>query len=185
MLTSSWESSAITTMYARLDDGFQHEIVILFCDLDGFKAINDEQGRDAGDAALQVVAHVMKQGCRNSDHLSRLGGGQFAVLAALVAAGLLGTVLLALFAKLRRGGLVKSVRGPGGSESVKQGVALAACLVPARRASAVANGATARQVCRGAYRSSRTSSRAARPAGSAKTATPSSSPTFCRIPFGS
>jgi diguanylate cyclase (GGDEF)-like protein/putative nucleotidyltransferase with HDIG domain len=51
-------------------------------DLDGFERINDEQGRAAGDAALQRVARTIRSAKRRFDSGARIGGEEFAVLAA-------------------------------------------------------------------------------------------------------
>ncbi|MCB1997183.1 MAG: GGDEF domain-containing protein [Burkholderiaceae bacterium] len=52
---------------------------VLFLDLDGFKAINDGQGHDAGDRALQAVAGVLTASLRPGDVAGRLGGDEFVV----------------------------------------------------------------------------------------------------------
>jgi diguanylate cyclase (GGDEF)-like protein len=51
------------------------------CDIDGFKAINDRQGDQAGDDALRGLVRVMTGTLRASDVLSRFGGDEFVVLA--------------------------------------------------------------------------------------------------------
>ena len=62
----------------------QH-LVVVFLDLDGFKAINDNHGHKAGDQLLMTVALRMKQTLRESDTLARLGGDEFvAVLTDLI-----------------------------------------------------------------------------------------------------
>ncbi len=55
---------------------------LLQLDLDGFKAINDTWGHEAGDAALVAVAGTLRATCRTSDVPIRLGGDEFLVVLA-------------------------------------------------------------------------------------------------------
>ena len=54
--------------------------LLLLCDLDGFKRINDNYGHAAGDAVLCSVAELLHRFVRRSDSIARLGGDEFAVL---------------------------------------------------------------------------------------------------------
>jgi diguanylate cyclase (GGDEF)-like protein len=53
---------------------------LLVLDLDGFKAVNDTAGHEAGDRVLQVVGRVIRENCRAIDIPARLGGDEFTVI---------------------------------------------------------------------------------------------------------
>ena len=56
------------------------KIGVAFVDQDGFKAINDTFGHEAGDHLLITLARRMRLALRESDTLSRLGGDEFAAV---------------------------------------------------------------------------------------------------------
>ena len=63
---------------AKRDGG---DLALMFIDLDGFKAVNDRYGHDAGDALLVQIARCFRATLRESDLLARVGGDEFALIA--------------------------------------------------------------------------------------------------------
>jgi diguanylate cyclase (GGDEF)-like protein len=53
---------------------------VLLIDLDGFKAVNDVAGHEAGDRLLCEVADALRRGARDRDLVARLGGDEFALV---------------------------------------------------------------------------------------------------------
>ena len=55
-------------------------LVVLACDLDGFKQVNDRFGHNSGDQLLKRVAGILQSNCRASDYVARVGGDEFTVV---------------------------------------------------------------------------------------------------------
>jgi diguanylate cyclase (GGDEF)-like protein len=55
-------------------------VVLMFIDLDGFKAVNDTWGHATGDLVLKTVARRVQARLRAEDALARLGGDEFVIL---------------------------------------------------------------------------------------------------------
>jgi two-component system cell cycle response regulator len=60
---------------------YREPLSLLFLDLDGLKAINDEYGHRAGSQALREVAGVIRAELRETDTGARWGGDEFTVIA--------------------------------------------------------------------------------------------------------
>lgn len=97
---------------------------VFYIDLDGFKAVNDALGHDAGDAVLVAVARVLGETVRANDLVARVGGDEFAI----VAHGLSTEHdAQALAAKMMEA--VAGIRMPG-NEHLTIGATIGACLLP-------------------------------------------------------
>jgi diguanylate cyclase (GGDEF)-like protein len=56
------------------------DLGLLFCDLDGFKGINDRLGHQIGDELLVAVSAALRATLREEDMLARVGGDEFVIL---------------------------------------------------------------------------------------------------------
>lgn len=82
-LTGLWNRRHFDEQLERVlneTDRFGGSSALVLCDLDFFKRVNDTYGHDAGDAVLQQVASVLRDGVRTVDVCARLGGEELALI---------------------------------------------------------------------------------------------------------
>lgn len=78
LLNRSAFTLALDRAVARRSD--PGSTALLFCDLDGFKKVNDTLGHAAGDIVLTEVARRLGFTTRESDSIARFGGDEFVLL---------------------------------------------------------------------------------------------------------
>lgn len=61
----------------RRESGAVH---VALCDVDHFKAVNDNHGHQTGDDVLCEVARMLVAGCREYDTVGRIGGEEFLIV---------------------------------------------------------------------------------------------------------
>ncbi len=82
-LTGLWNRRHFDEQLERVlaeTDRFGGSCALVICDLDHFKKVNDTHGHDAGDAVLQHVSAVLRDGVRTVDICARLGGEELALV---------------------------------------------------------------------------------------------------------
>jgi diguanylate cyclase (GGDEF)-like protein len=70
-------AALLDEMEARLAVG---SLTAIYCDLDGFKTVNDTYGHAGGDEILVDVAKLLSSMARSTDAIGRLGGDEFVII---------------------------------------------------------------------------------------------------------
>ncbi|AXE35251.1 sensor domain-containing diguanylate cyclase [Chromobacterium phragmitis] len=78
-LTGAGNRRALQYWLRTLEASVERVCVVML-DIDHFKLINDLYGHPAGDAVLQTLAELLRQGIRENDMLIRYGGEEFCLL---------------------------------------------------------------------------------------------------------
>ena len=87
----------------RLKIAFERgeRFALVYLDLDGFKALNDRLGHNAGDEALKAVGAILRQAVRQADMAVRIGGDEFCLVLASAEADSARVVVERVLAGLR------------------------------------------------------------------------------------
>lgn len=104
-----------------------HGVAVCFADLDGFKAVNDQFGHDAGDQLLVELARRISGSIRASDTAARLGGDEFVLVLTPVA----GDEWRAVLDRLMQAAC-QSVQLPGSGATVRVGMSIGVALSQGR-----------------------------------------------------
>ncbi|AIW21476.1 sensor domain-containing diguanylate cyclase [Vibrio coralliilyticus] len=82
-LTKALNRRGFTESFERhisLSNSFNRSSMLMYLDIDGFKAINDQWGHSVGDQILKDFATALLKSVRKSDLVARWGGDEFVVL---------------------------------------------------------------------------------------------------------
>ena len=72
--------NTLAAQQLKVSDRTGRPMDLIYADLDGLKAINDTLGHREGDRALVDAARSLRDVCRGSDIVARMGGDEFAAL---------------------------------------------------------------------------------------------------------
>jgi len=64
----------------NIGQAMEHKGLVIYCDMDGLKKINDKYGHEAGDKAIIAEANILKNHFRSNDVIARIGGDEFAMV---------------------------------------------------------------------------------------------------------
>jgi len=101
-LTGLANRQHVLTHLTRVIEGQHHQsghVAAIFVDVDHLKYVNDAFGHRAGDRLIEATAERLTQAVRPSDHVARIGGDEFLVVAPSVSDAAAG---LALAERIRR-----------------------------------------------------------------------------------
>jgi len=82
-MTELWNRGVIEELLSREIDRSRREnscTVVMLCDVDHFKAVNDQFGHNTGDDVLRELAGRLQSSVRSYDMVGRYGGEEFLVI---------------------------------------------------------------------------------------------------------
>lgn len=80
-LTGVWSRGSFEFyIKKRLMDEDSEKLGVIYCDIDGLKEINDENGHLEGDLAIKNSTKIIKNSIRKTDIIVRMGGDEFIIL---------------------------------------------------------------------------------------------------------
>lgn len=82
-LTGLYNRSHLDTLFNQYVDRAEKlgdSFILLYLDLDGFKAINDTYGHNAGDFVLKTIAKRLSENLEGKGHVVRIGGDELVIL---------------------------------------------------------------------------------------------------------
>jgi diguanylate cyclase len=79
-LTDLYNRRKLLADIDMLSETHAHPVGLIYIDIDGFKAVNDSMGHDAGDRLLKKLAKSFNSITRETDTLARIGGDEFVFL---------------------------------------------------------------------------------------------------------
>ncbi|WP_313579804.1 HD domain-containing phosphohydrolase [Lacrimispora sp.] len=79
-LTGLYNRRFFEEQLIRLNSRNYYPLIITMADINGLKLMNDSFGHTAGDIYIQKVAELLREGFREKDIISRLGGDEFIIL---------------------------------------------------------------------------------------------------------
>ena len=80
-LTSLFNRREALKQINALNHSSGGDVAVLWCDVDGFKLVNDTHGHATGDAVLKHLANTLQTSLRSSDDLAaRMGGDEVMVV---------------------------------------------------------------------------------------------------------
>ena len=75
------DKDCLTGLYNRqfANKAYENSNIVIMCDIDDFKAINDTYGHNIGDVVLVKFADILTENVKSFDYIIRWGGEEFVI----------------------------------------------------------------------------------------------------------